>query len=119
MSIENNISHQLARLEREREREKSAREKAYDMHGGDDPIQSEETMPEIIAQFGEWAVTPFGIECLIFPHQIQWDSLLDDVIDDMFWLEQFAAHEEVNLHDFADAIRVGRQIHNYLQTKNS
>jgi hypothetical protein len=118
MASEQEIAAELAHLERERQRDKAARDKAYDMHGGDDPIETEETMPEIIAQFGEWAVTPFGLECLVYPHQIQWDSLLDEVIDDLFWLEQFASHEEVNLHDFAEAIRIGRQIHHYLQSQS-
>jgi hypothetical protein len=107
--------HELARLRMEAAREEAARQKAYDMHGGDarNPIESE--MPRLIAQFGEWAVTPFGVECLTYPYQIQWDSLLDPVIGDDYWLQNLAKKEWVNLHDFAEAMRCGRQIHRYLQ----
>lgn len=114
MPTKQDVMDELARLQTEREREETARQKAYDMHGGDNPSEMEEHMPQIIAQFGEWAVTPFGVECLIYPYQIQWDSLLDDVIDDVFWLEKVSRYDFVNLPDFADAIRVGRQIHAHL-----
>jgi hypothetical protein len=108
------VVNELARMQTEHDREELARQKAHDMHGGDNAMKIEKRMPEIIAQFGEWAVTPFGVECLVHPYQIQWDSLLSDVIDDVFWLEKVSKYSFVNLHDFADAIRVGRQIHSYL-----
>ena len=103
------------RLEQERQREAAAREKAYDMHGGDFPSPVEPPMPTIIAQFGEWAVTPYGVECLVYPYQIQWDSIVDSMVDDDYWLRYLAVKEWVNLTDFANALRRGREIHHYIQ----
>lgn len=113
------VQTELARLKKENERESIARAKSYDMHGGDNPAPTEPPMPKIIAQFGEWAVTPFGVECLSAPYQIQWDSLLDPVIQDDFWLEKLYDKSFVSdLHDVAEAIRVGRHIHTYLQNQS-
>lgn len=106
---------ELNRLAYEKEREARAREKSYDMHGGDNRNPIEEPMPTIIAQFGDWAVTPFGVECLVYPYQIQWDSLTDTVTGDDYWLEKLAGKDwVVELRDFTEALRVGRQIHRYL-----
>ncbi|MGJ3239260.1 MAG: hypothetical protein ACFE0Q_11185 [Anaerolineae bacterium] len=110
------LQAELDRLKAERQREKEARAKSYDMHGGDHRSPMEAPMPTIIAQFGEWAVTPFGVECLTAAYQIQWDSLLDPVTPDTFWLEKLYHKDFVHhLHDLAEAIRIGRQIHQYLQ----
>ncbi len=118
MPTKADLKAELQRLEDENERETLARAKSYDMHGGDDPAPNEEPMPEIIAQFGDWAVTPFGVECLTFPYQIQWDSLLDPVTKDKFWLEKiYDKHFVTELRDVAEAIRTGRHIHRYLQDK--
>ena len=116
MANQADFEREMARLEAEHLREQAAREKAYDMHGGDNPAPNEPPMPTIIAQFGDWAVTPFGVECLTAPYQIQWDSLLDPVTKDDFWLEKLVEKSFVNnLRDVAEAIRIGRQIHRYLQ----
>lgn len=116
MSSHDELQAELDRLQAENIREAQARAKSYDMHGGDNPAPNEEPMPEIIAQFGDWAVTPFGVECLTAPYQIQWDSLLDPVTKDDFWLEKLHGKSFVNnLRDVAEAIRIGRQIHRYLQ----
>ena len=118
MPTKADLKAELQRLEDENERETLGRAKSYDMHGGDDPAPNEEPMPEIIAQFGDWAVTPFGVECLTFPYQIQWDSLLDPVTQDKFWLEKiYDKHFVTELRDVAEAIRTGRHIHRYLQDK--
>ena len=118
MPTKADLKAELQRLKDENERESLARAKSYDMHGGDNPAPNEQPMPEIIAQFGDWAVTPFGVECLTFPYQIQWDSLLDPVTKDKFWLEKLYNKAFVtNLRDVAEAIRTGRQIHRYLQNK--
>ncbi len=106
---------EMQRLQALYEREEAARAKAHDMHGGDHPSPTEPEMPTIITQFGEWAVTPFGIECLVYPYTIQWDSIVDPVISDDFWLEKLANKAWVNLRDFAEALHHGRQIHRYLQ----
>ena len=119
MPTKKDLETELKRLKQERKREKVARAKSYDMHGGDNPAPTELPMPKIIAQFGNWAVTPFGVECLTFPFQIQWDSLLDPVTGDDFWLEKLYKKPFIsNLHDVAEAIRVGRHIHRYLQDDN-
>ncbi len=116
MPTSDDLQAELARLQSENEREAQARAKSYDMHGGDNPAPNEPPMPTIIAQFGDWAVTPFGVECLTAPYQIQWDSLLDPVTKDDFWLEKLVEKSFVNnLRDVAEAIRIGRQIHRYLQ----
>lgn len=113
------VQAELARLKKENEREHVARAKSYDMHGGDNPAPTEQPMPKIIAQFGDWAVTPFGVECLSAPYQIQWDSLLDPVIEDDFWLEKLYDKSFVSdLHDLAEVLRVGRHIHHYLQDQS-
>lgn len=110
------IQAELERLKAEYTRQEAARAKSYDMHGGDNRAPHEPPMPKIIAQFGDWAVTPFGVECLTYAYQIQWDSLLDPVTRDSYWLENLGTKDFVaNLHDVAEAIRVGRQVHRYLQ----
>ena len=109
------FDYELKRLETEKEREAIARAKSYDMHGGDNRNPLEDPMPIIIAQFGDWAVTPDGVECLVYPYKIQWDSLVDSVVGDDFWLEKLASKEWIDqLRDFTEALRVGRQIHEYL-----
>ncbi|MCA9912284.1 MAG: hypothetical protein KC496_03010 [Anaerolineae bacterium] len=113
-SSQSPYQRQLERLEEESVREARARAKAHDMHGGDHPAPTETPPPTIIAQFGEWAVTPFGVECLVYPYQIQWDSLLDEKTSDEFWLRAMARKSWVNLDDFANVLRHGRQIHRYL-----
>lgn len=116
MPSEADLQAELERLEEESKREAIAREKSYDMHGGDNPAPTEKPMPTIIAQFGDWAVTPFGVECLTYAYQIQWDSLLDPLTTDEFWMEKIYSKPFVSdLRDVAEAIRVGRQIHQYLQ----
>jgi hypothetical protein len=109
------FEYELERLAAEEARERRARAKSYDMHGGDHRNPMEEPMPIIIAQFGDWAVTPFGVECLVYPYQIQWDSLTDTVTGDDYWLEKLAGKDwVVQLRDFTEALRVGRQVHRYL-----
>lgn len=114
MATQADYENETARLREEAIREQLALEKAHDMHGGDLPGPNESPVPRIITQFGEWAVTPFGVECLVYPYQIQWDSLTDPVIDDDYWLQNLSKKEWVNLRDFVDALRHGRQIHRYL-----
>lgn len=106
---------ELERLRQEYAREDEAIAKSYDMHGGDNPGPNEPSMPTIITQFGTWAVTSFGVECLTYPYQIQWDSLLDPITDDEYWLRNISRKEWVNLRDFAEALRHGRRIHEYLR----
>lgn len=119
MPTTDDLQAELERLARENVRETAARAKSYDMHGGDNPAPTEQPMPKIIAQFGDWAVTPFGVECLTFPYQIQWDSLLDPITTDNFWLEKLYDKPFVtHLHDVAEAIRIGRHIHGYLQNND-
>lgn len=115
MATRLDYEQQTTRLQAERQREQAALEKAYDMHGGEIPGPGEKPMPEIVAQFGTWAVTPFGLECLVYPYEIQWDSITDERIDDDYWLSNLSKKQWVNLHDFAEALRHGRQIHRYLQ----
>src|SRR5688500_10345501 len=115
MATQEDYEREIARLQAEQIREQQARDKAYDMHGGDYPAPNEEPVPVIIAQFGEWAVTPHGIECLVYPYKIQWDSILDEVIADDYWLKNLAQKKWVNLYDFTEVLRHGRQIHRYLQ----
>ena len=114
MATQVDYEREMARLEAEYAREQQARDKCYDMHGGDYPAPNEEPVPTIIAQFGDWAVTPHGIECLVYPYKIQWDSILDEVTGDDYWLKNLAKKEWVNLYDFTEALRHGRQIHRYL-----
>lgn len=115
MANQDDFIRETERLAYETEREAAARAKAHDMHGGDFPSSVEPEMPTIIAQFGEWAVTPFGVECLVYPYQIQWDSIVDSVVGDEYWLKYLSMKDWVNLEDFMNAIRRGREIHRYLQ----
>lgn len=115
MASHEDYLREMARLKREEDRNQEALQKAHDMHGGDFPGPNERPVPTIIAQFGEWAVTPFGVECLVYAYQIQWDSLLDTKVSDEFWLRNMAKKSWVNLRDFSDALRFGKQIHRYLQ----
>lgn len=115
MATPDDFPAQSEHLKLLKERELLARWKAYDMHGGDNPGPNEQPMPTIITQCGEWAVTPFGVECLVYPYTIQWDSILDPVVDDDYWLRTMAQKEWVKLEDFAAALHHGRKIHRYLQ----
>lgn len=115
MDDKTRLDHELARLSYEKVREQQALQKAKERFGGDNPAPAEPRMPQIIAQFGEWAVTPFGVECLTYPYDIQWDSITDGRVDDTFWLEKLSHKSWVNLSDFAEALRHGRTIHRYLQ----
>lgn len=114
MAVYEDYQREMARLESVRDTERAARQKFYEMHGGDNPHPYEPPMPRIIAQFGEWAVTEFGIECLTHPYEIQWDAITDSVIDDEYWLRNLAKKDWVKLDDFAEALRHGRRIHAFL-----
>lgn len=105
---------EVARMAEQEARELMARRRSYQMHGGDARAPMEKPMPIIIAQFGEWAVTPFGVECLVYPYEIQWDSLTDELTTDEYWVRNLAKKDWVNLHDALEAIRHGRQIHRYI-----
>jgi hypothetical protein len=115
MDENNRLNRELARIAYEKVRAQAALKKARDRFGGENPAPIEPPMPAIIAQFGEWAVTPFGLECLTHPYEIQWDSITDDRVGDAFWLEKLSSKAWVNLMDFAEALRHGRTIHRYLQ----
>jgi hypothetical protein len=119
MATYDDYQRETERLARQRRRDAEARAKCYDMHGGDHPNPLEAPMPTIIAQFGTWAVTPFGVECLVYPYEIQWDSITDERVDDDYWLSFLGKKDWVNLHDFAEALRHGRSIHRYLQGLDS
>jgi hypothetical protein len=105
---------EIARMAKRDARELIARRVCHGMYGGDNPAPTERPMPTIIAQFGEWAVTPEGVQCLVYPYEIQWDSLTDPLTPDEFWVRNLASKAWVNLHDAMNAIRHGRQIHRYL-----
>lgn len=115
MAIYEDYEREMARLNQEKERENQALRIAQERHGGENPMPGEPPVPTIITQFGDWAVTPFGVECLTNAYEIQWDSLTDERVDDEFWLSNLAKKEWVNLRDFADALRHGRKIHRFLQ----
>lgn len=115
MDAKTRMERERGRLAYEKARQQEALRIAKERYGGDHPSPTEPRMPAIIAQFGEWAVTPFGVECLVYPYEIQWDSITDGRVGDAFWLEKLAAKDWVNLSDFADALRHGRTIHRYMQ----
>jgi len=115
MATSDDYDVEFARLAEEHAREQAALRIAYERHGGENPLPTEPGVPSIIAQFGEWVVTPFGVECLTNAYQIQWDSLTDSVTDDEYWLRHLAKRDWVNLHDFIEAVRHGRTIHRFLQ----
>ncbi|GEM_PF-1715723 len=115
MATQQDYIHEKKRLEELDKREMEARLKSFDMHGGAHPGPNEKPMPSIITQFGTWAVTPFGVECLVYPYEIQWDSITDPITGDDYWLKHLANKEWVNLHDFANALHHGRKIHRFLQ----
>lgn len=110
-----NYQHESNRLKMLRWRERDARHKAWDMHGGDRPGPGERPMPQIITQCGTWAVTPQGVECLVHPYEIQWDSITDPLVGDDYWLEYLSKKSWVVLEDFANALHHGRRIHAFLQ----
>ncbi len=119
MASHEDYERELQRLAEEHAREQAALHIAHERHGGENPLPTEPGVPAIIAQFGEWAVTPFGVECLTNAYQIQWDSLTDPITDDEYWLRHLAKREWVNLHDFIEAVRHGRTIHRFLQGLSS
>lgn len=113
MATEADYTTQTERIAAEEQRNQKALAKARDLHGGD-THPGAAPFPTIITQFGTWAVTEFGVECLVSAYQIQWDSLTDKRFDLDFWLRNLSKKEWVNLQDFADALRHGRAIHHYL-----
>lgn len=115
MATPDDYERELTRLMELKAREQQALRVAYERHGGDRPLPTEPGVPAIIAQFGEWVVTPFGVECLTSAYEIQWDSLTDPVTDDEYWLRHLSKKDWVNLHDFIEAVRHGRTIHRFLQ----
>lgn len=115
MATEDEYTGESARLKALNWRERDARRKAYDMHGGDRPGPGERPMPTIITQCGTWAVTPQGVECLVHPYEIQWDSITDASVGDDYWLENLSKKHWVVLEDFANALHHGRRIHAFLQ----
>ncbi len=67
------------------------------------------TYPTIITQFGRWAITPSGVECLNQFYAIPADELNYD------WIRHLSNHEWVDdLHEFAMALYHARAIHTYL-----
>ena len=114
MATHDDRTRESNRLKMLKWRERDARRKAYDMHGGDRPGPGERPMPPIITQCGTWAVTPFGVECLVHPYEIQWDSITDPIVGD-YWLHNLAKKDWVILEDFANALHHGRKIHAFLQ----
>lgn len=122
MARNDDFEREMLRLSQEKHRENQALLIAQERHGGENPMPGEPPVPTIITQFGDWAITPFGVECLTYAYQIQWDSLTDERVDDAFWLSNMAKKDWVNLYDFAEALRHGRRIHRFLQglsTNNS
>jgi hypothetical protein len=115
MATRDDYLTQKARLADLEQIEIQARLKSFDMHGGNQPHPHERPMPTIITQCGTWAVTPEGIECLVYPYEIQWDSITDPITDDEYWLSNLAKKDWVNLKDFADALHHGRKIHRFLK----
>lgn len=115
MATEDDVQHEMYRLKMLKWRERDARNKAYDMHGGDRPGPGERPVPAIITQCGTWAVTPLGIECLVRPYEIQWDSITDPLVGDDYWLNNVGIKDWVVLEDFANALHHGRKIHAFLQ----
>lgn len=115
MANEDDLQREMNRLRMLKWRERDARRKAYDMHGGDRPGPGERPLRPIITQCGTWAVTPFGVECLVHPYEIQWDSITDPRVDDDYWLRYLAKKDWIILEDFANALHHGRKIHAFLQ----
>lgn len=115
MATQDDYVRETERLAEIKERERTALRIAQERHGGANPMPGEPSVPAIIAQFGDWAVTPFGVECLTNAYQIQWDSITDAKVDDDFWLSNLSKKDWVNLEEFINALHQGRKIHRYLQ----
>lgn len=67
--------------------------------------------PDIITQFGTWAVTEFGVECLTNSYHIDADRL-----EQTDWQSHMSKKEWVNMADFVLALYHGRKIHRYLKS---
>ena len=59
---------------------------------------------DVLEQYGTWAVTTFGVECLIDHYPIDKEGLSDPD-----WLEHMAKKTWVLLDDFHAALEAGRQ----------
>jgi hypothetical protein len=69
-----------------------------------------ETFPVIITQFGSWAVTTFGLECLVKSYSIDAAQLTSS-----HWIDHMSLKGWVNMTEFSQALYHGRKIHNFLQ----
>lgn len=53
----------------------------------------------VLARFGQWAVTLYGVECLSEPYWIEWDR-----VNDPDWLDHMRRKRWVVMADFAAAL---------------
>ncbi len=58
----------------------------------------------VLEQHGSWAVTTYGLECLLHPYWIEWNR-----VNDEDWEEHLSAKGWVWPLDFRDALRSARR----------
>jgi len=66
-------------------------------------IATRRELPAILKRFGEWAVTPEGIECLTLQYSITKDSF-----DEPDWIDHLAQKTWVNKDDLRKALVAGQ-----------
>ena len=69
----------------------------------------------IIARYGAWVVTPYGLECLVTYYPIEASRLCEG--EGFYgWPRHMAVKRWVNLDDFREALEAARE-HHYLTSK--
>lgn len=66
----------------------------------------DEEIPNIIKQFGTWATTDFGIECLVLRYPISKEQLTEKT-----WPLHMSSKYWVDMNDFLKCFYFGRQHH--------
>ncbi len=71
---------------------------------------------ELIAVFGTWAVTFYGVECLIFDYPISKKQIDNETRQN--WIEHMGRKYWVNVSDFTEAFDLANQLFNKPEKKD-
>lgn len=61
---------------------------------------------EIVDRVGQWAVTDYGLECLVTDYAIEWQRLHDAT-----WIDHMRVKKWVVIDEFAAALKLARDYH--------
>lgn len=73
-------------------------------------VKAFEISTPIIRNFGTWAVTPYGVECLIYPYPIPFSDIGEEGIGASEWHASMADKWWVAIIEFTVAMRYARRL---------